>query len=162
MVEFQEVQRHQNSIISEQLKQLLNQSGGNTKQTVTQVEEVCTGKEKRAKTGDPISTDATHPALEARHAIHPGGIVHPGGRVPPHMYGMPASSLAASMAASRMYQAYGGNAYPPPTMTALQQQQQRQYEEAYGLPSEMDYRNEQMATAGYAAKVQASPEGLVT
>eukprot|EP00978_Attheya_sp_CCMP212_P031912 scaffold122348_cov43-Attheya_sp.AAC.1 len=84
MVEFQNVQRIQNSIISEQLKQLLNKLGGNTEQTETQGEEVRTGKEKRAKTGDPISIDATHPALETRHAINPGGIVHPGGRIPPH------------------------------------------------------------------------------
>eukprot|EP00978_Attheya_sp_CCMP212_P033550 scaffold135755_cov27-Attheya_sp.AAC.1 len=125
MVEFQDIQRIQNSVISEQLKQLLNQSGGNTEQRATRVEEVRTGKEKRAKTGDPISTDATHPALEARLGTNPGGIVHPGGRVPPHLCGMQSNSLAASMAASRMYQAYGGNAYPPPTMTPLQQQQQR-------------------------------------
>eukprot|EP00978_Attheya_sp_CCMP212_P009199 scaffold21710_cov26-Attheya_sp.AAC.1 len=103
------------------------------------------------------------PSIGGKTRDQPRRNSSPRRKSPPHMYGMPASSLAASMAASRMYQAYGGNAaYPPPTMTSLQQQQQRQYEAAYGLPSEMDYRNEQMATAGYAAKVQASPEGLVT
>jgi hypothetical protein len=166
MLEFQEVQRIQNNNIANQLTQLLNKSGGIQEQATARVEEVHKGQEKRAKTGDPISTDEAHPALDTRLAPNPGSIVPPGGIVN-HMYGMPANPpLAASMAARRMYQqgAYGGPAYPPPQMTPLQQQQQqRQYEAAYGLPGAMEYRNDQqIATTGYAAQTQAPPVGLVT
>jgi hypothetical protein len=157
--ELQAVQSHQNGQINMQLSQLLHKAGtlpSPLEMVQEQANEIETraGKEKRAKTGDPMNTqEANTTRTDTTQPMSAPPLTGPGGTMA-HGYQLP------TMETARMNPAYGGpggqyNMYPPPPqLTSLQMHQQQQYQLACGLYNQ--------ATPGTAAAyVQASPGGQV-